>query len=339
MVRPDDESMFSVYHNSLLCHIFGRFTCLHSGSQAILLSLFNVLKARLYAHLSDDSHPLRKRQKYMEFILAIAFLMLILLIGCCNSGPNTLQYDIEIKVCSLQTFTTFFIIVGGAVLFFTLNLYVLYVFCYYGDLDCSSMPQLQYQFWVNKHVVPIMFFSTVFVYSFQLCYTPGFCPISGNMVLYIHHAMLLDSALNVFVMYVSLYHSSFHFENENMVNEFFDENITELGEASTSSWGEFIGQDEDNSSMEVELSTDESYLDQQFWISIPGAHPIKATMRVIRENRLEQFIVSKKKRLRAIKKYQERGFIPSLLMCCCATTADLDNGLHDMGVELGTGYE
>lgn len=52
------------------------------------------------------------------------------------------------------------------------------------------------------------------------------------------------------------------------------------------------------------------------WISIPGAHPLKVKRSVVFENGLDRFIVTKEKQLKQIQRYQNRGFIRSLLYCC-----------------------
>ena len=72
-------------------------------------------------------------------------------------------------------------------------------------------------------------------------------------------------------------------------------------------------------------------LDRDFyWVSLPGAHPIKLTRQLVIEQDLRDHIVSDRKRLKQIRLYQRRGFVPSL-MGCCHSSADLADKLEAMG--------
>ena len=65
------------------------------------------------------------------------------------------------------------------------------------------------------------------------------------------------------------------------------------------------------------------------WLDLPGAHPLKVNIEVVRKNDLELHIVRKHKRLKQIKAYQKRGFVRSLA-CCCDTTEELIAEIDDM---------
>jgi len=61
---------------------------------------------------------------------------------------------------------------------------------------------------------------------------------------------------------------------------------------------------------------DEPSSDALVWVSLPGLHPIRVTKSIVYEYHLDEDVVTDSKFLKQIERYEQRGFISSLMSCC-----------------------
>jgi len=309
IIRP---ILWSYWDSDVLCHFSGKYFAVIFTFHHILITLFSYYKVQLYDELS------RGRIHYFKYISAFGSsgifmwcLTLVVQLIVSDTGP---AYSNGTKVCFL---TNELYYATGALSFFflvLLNSMFIAVICIFGDETEFDIPELQYQTRMNRTIVPLIWSSSVFAYIIFLVMAANI----GNNGVWILFWSFGDNVLNSIVMYWAIFGMS---QN----TDFLDTNQAEV--YMNCSFSE---------SLETELGSDTSdttyKLDQDFyWISLPGAHPIKVTRQLVIENDLTLYIVSKRKHLKQIRLYRKRGFVPSLLGCC-QSSAELADKLEAMGV-------
>lgn len=312
-----------LYDNIILCHILGRHSCIQMLGLAYLLSLFNYYKTRLYIHLAEESSALRKREKYLKAAMIMMPFLLLVYLALCDSGRVEDLWGNE--SCVKESVYSLAPPLMFAFIFFASNIYMMTIFFRYERLRHESIPQLEFQMKLNARVVPIMFITTSIVYAAQICYTPGICPYASIWVGELHYVLLLDSFLNTYIMYRSLFYTM------NRNSNFIWPSGDDVGYAHSEI--EFV----DNSDDFFNFSEDP--VEDELWVALPGAHPIKCSFQLIIQESLVDYVVTNEKRLRQIERYERRGFIPSLTWGCCYTSDELEirtrkmNNKHDAGTE------
>jgi len=300
-----------VWNNDAFCDIHGRFWTSCGLVGLFMTTLFSYFKMTLYVTLKENPGPCITAAKYSTIPGLILYaLVFIIFFIFTKSGPQ--KYE-GMKVCATMNKHVVTLNSLSCIIFLALNLQMTLVFFTLRKLRSDDFPAIQHQMNLNLYVMPPIFFTSVFLTFVNVVIAQIW---KNNAMPWITHIGLADHIINNIIMYWSIFgyasHDFFGDPNDSTSNDFL--NI------------EMVSNDDPEQIFDFEA---DSEIEPEFWVCLPGAHPLKVTETVLERNNLRRFIVSRASRLRQIKAYKKRGFIPSLSLCC-SDTVDLMDNLKDM---------
>jgi len=235
----------------------------------------------------------------------------IVFVVCYDHGPN-MEYGF--KNCGQANTASHIFISVYVILYLVINGILVHTFFKYRQFSYQSIPGVPVQFQLNFIVSTSLFLSSI-ISGFIGTLWRAF-DISENYV----SAHLLGQELEFLFHSVLMY--AFVFSHIQSEEGFWNSESEEISSISFS---------DDIHSNSTNIVTEG--LEEEFrWLSFPGGHPMLCDISTIRENDLEDFIILKKKKLRQIKKYQNRGLhIPSLFQFVRSTN-ELIESMDSMGI-------
>lgn len=267
----------------------------------LLTTFFNYHKIIFYKNHFDLSENSRKYFKIARTGMLL-WLMVILPVNLVVIEPGPTAHESTFW-CSKVSTSLSILIKCSMVIYFVLNCIIIYLIFTFRSAT-SNIPHIQNQIRLNNMVVPWIFMTSVLL-QVLIQFIRSYVDSGVTGIFWALLLFTFDQILNNAAMFIAIY-ARFEDENEASHCESVQLDISDLV---------VDGQEQRRLPAYKRRSN--------FYLDIPGGHPILVARQVIEENRLWHLAITDPKTLHNIRKYARYGFVPSL-RCCCKTLADLE---------------
>lgn len=296
-VRPSWElhPQDFLYDNEWVCKIWGKVHAILYASSHFLVTIFSAYKAEIYFKIIWNRKWFVQAFKVLIWIGIIPVIALIIVYPV---GPQRIDgYNVCMKLNTVAQSLWQVILIH----WFCMNAVMNFIFWFYSNIPANVFPSLEHQTMINRRLIPIMFLSSLIILI--AASVAKYFTRNSWLPFALQTMHLLDIFLNNVVMYYTLFgHVGFlqreadirrRLEYTADMNSTREEDVTAV------------------CNVEVKNS-----LEGYVYISLPGMHPIRVSLELVEEHELHEYIITKRKILRQIKKYRKRGIIPSLCRSC-----------------------
>jgi len=296
-VRPiwEPHPVNFLYDNNLICTLWGKFHAVIYSISHFLVTIFSAYKAEIYFQLVWKRKWLTHGFKILILVGVIPVVAVMILWPAGQAHKS--GYRVCLKLNGAATILWKIILAH----WFCVNLAMNLIFWCYQKLPDDAFPSLEHQLMINRRLIPIMFMSSLLILVAM--------SVAKNitrtdwLIFALQSSNLLDIFLNNVVMYYTLFGHVGFIEREIEMQRRL----------------EYTAEMNSKQDVDVQVMIDRELGDQlqgHVYISLPGMHPIRVSLELIEEYEMHEYIITKKKILRQIKKYQKRGIIPSLCHTC-----------------------
>jgi len=279
-----------IFDSPVLCTIWGRLWGFMFFVPSFLVTLFSFQKAKLYLQTQS-------RLKFLPHFVWSGVLPLVALVIFYESGPILITGNQSCATIS-RPYTKILVFLCF-VHFIIMNFTMIYVFCRYANSIHETFRELEHQLKINCRVVPLMAISSAVFLSL---------PAWGSDIInnwsdwnYFATALFhfVDGIFNNMIMHYTLFGHAAFLQKEQLIQQ----RINDI-----------------NFDVSDDVLAESGNATSEYWIDLPGHHPIRVTHDVVKEIELWEYIVTDKKLLRQIRKYKRRNQIASLYQVCCSSS-------------------
>jgi len=258
-----------IYSNSITCIIHGKVTACFAVLPSFLVTLFSLSKARIYFEVHNRYFwRLFSSSVWAGVLPCIGYILTVQTGQTQRDGhPNCMRSE-DISSALLIIYLCHWLVVNFAMMF---------LFWWYVDLLHDSFPSLDHQLYINRILLPLVFFTSVGLLVILIIVLN--VSVSLEVLLFVgYFAHLVDQSLNNFLMYHTIFGHITYLKREEEI-----QHGLELVRNHSL-------RDEDNQNIQIGVEMDEFTLGV-YWVDLPGIHPIQLTHEIVNQFDLWDWVV------------------------------------------------
>jgi len=290
-----------IFEEPIVCKIWGRTLLFIIAMQTFFITAFSGEKVQLYLKFYSCS-------SLSKVFKTSVWLGLLPNIGICifyQSGPSIKngqkrcgEIDRMAQLCFSLSYLHWIV----------MNCIMVCIFRCSKQFTNGSFPSLELQVRINKKLLPLMFVTSVFLFSFFVIHQ--FFERNHWIVFSFSLCHAFDAIFNSMLMHYTLFgHVGFLEKKDEIRTRFkmmMDAKMRRL--------------DEELADSDISGSCD---LIGYYWVEFPASHPVEMSYRTVKDEDLWDYVISDRRMLHQIEMCQSNGAMPSISCTLTCTQSSI----------------